>query len=272
MHEKGLSSIATLSALAVMILGTGSVGLAGDEDVTGIQAKRVHKVVIECDEEAGNDCEQEVRVHVIGGDHQLEVGDHPMVWVRDGEHARHFDFAGTMMGKGGFLGVQLTELTPELRVHFGVDEDEGVMVAKVVDDSAAFRAGLNAGDIITSVEGESVGSSMDLTHAIRSREEGETVSLEIWRDGSFSTITATLDEQEMPHMAHKAMFIDCDSGEDDCDFDFDFTAMTGHDIDFDCPDGEDCEVKIECDGGDCDCTVNGESIDCPELRGVHPGN
>jgi hypothetical protein len=270
MHGKGLKGIATSSALVLMIFGVASIGLAGDAHASEIQAKRVHRVVIDCDEEAGDDCEQEVRVHIVGGDHQVEIGDHPMVWVEGGEHSRHFNIASTMMGKGGFLGVQLTELTPELRAHFGVDEDEGVMVAKVVDDSAAFRAGLAAGDIITSVEGESVSSSMDLTHAIRSREEGEAVSLEIWRDGSFSTITATLDEHEMPHMAHKAMFIDCDDDEGDCDFDF--AAMAGHDIDFECPDGEDCEVRIECDGGDCDCTVNGESIDCPQLHAVHHGN
>jgi membrane-associated protease RseP (regulator of RpoE activity) len=272
MHRKGLNSLATLSALAVMIFGVGSISLAEDEDATEIRAKRVHKVMIDCDEEAGNDCEQEVRVHVIGGDHQVEVGDHPMVWVEGGEHAHHFNIATAMMGKGGFLGVQLTELTPELRAHFGVDEDEGVMVAKVIDDSAAFRAGLSAGDIITGVEGEPVHSSMDLTHAIRSREAGESVTLEIWREGAFSTLAATLDEQAMPHMAHKAMFSDCDDDEGDCDFDFDFTTMTGRDLDFDCPDSEDCQVKIECDGGDCDCSVNGESVDCPELHGLHHGN
>ena len=59
MHGKGLNGIATLSALAVMILGFGALGLAGDEEAREIQVKRVHKVVIDCDEAEGEGCEQE---------------------------------------------------------------------------------------------------------------------------------------------------------------------------------------------------------------------
>ena len=270
MNSKCIYKIAVGLAFMVLAFGFTSVATAEEAADHEIHMKRVHKVVIDCDEESDEDCESQVRVHVMGGDHEVEAGDHPMVWVQGGEHTRHFRFGTGMQSEGGFLGIQLTDLTPELRTHFGVAEDQGVMVAKVVDDSAAFRAGLAAGDIITSVDGETIDSSMDLTRAVRSREEGESVSLDVWRDGTFSTIDATLDKSELPHLAHKTVIIDCDDDEGDCDFDF--SGHSAHDIDFDCPDGEECDVKIDCNDDGCDCTVNGESIDCPELHEAHHGD
>ena len=264
MESTRTQTVATILVIVFLPLILVPTAFAEEEAESENHLQRVHKVVVDCDEDSGENCRRKVHIQVMGGDDHFLTGEHPRFWMQAGGHGHHFTLGSN---EGGFLGVQLTDLTPELRSHFGVPEDEGVMVGRVVDDSPAFDAGLAAGDIIIGVDGESIGSSMDLTRAIRSREEGDTVSLEVWRDGSFSIITATLDEQELPHMAHKAMFIDCDSGEDDCDFDF--TAMTGHDIDFDCPDGEDCEVKISCDDGSCECTVNGESVDCPELHRAH---
>ncbi len=115
---------------------------------------------------------------------------------------------------GGFLGVQLTDLTTELRVHFGVPEDAGVLVSKVVEDSAAARAGIEVGDIISLVDGKSVTSARSLSGVIGGHEEGEAVTLEIWRDGQVRRLDATLDErpagQRMPkirmmHGGHEGM-------------------------------------------------------------------
>lgn len=264
MKSNSICRIIAILAVTALVFGFAPLATEDEESDHAIHVKRVHRVVVDCDEDSGEDCERQVHVKVIRGDHKVEVGSHPKIWVHGGTDDHHYSIHA---GKGGFLGIQLTDLTPELRAHFGVAEDEGVMVAKTVDDSAAFRAGLAAGDIITSVDGETVSSSRDLTQAIRSREEGESVSLEVWRDGSFTTIAATLDEYEMPHRTHRAVFIDCDDEEEDCNFDI--SGYIGHGIDFDCPEGEPCEVDINCAGGDCECTVNGESIDCPELHGVH---
>jgi membrane-associated protease RseP (regulator of RpoE activity) len=183
--------------------------------------------------------------------------------VQVGEHGYHYSIGSAFAGKGGFLGVQLTDLTPELRAHFGVATDEGVMVAKVVDDSPAFLAGLAAGDIITRVEGETVKSSSDLTHMIRSREEGETVTLEIWREGAAETLSATLDKSERVAGHRRHIMIDCSEDDEDCEGML--MAHIHHETAIDCPDGEDCEVKIDCDDGDCDCTLNGETLDCEKL-------
>ena len=97
---------------------------------------------------------------------------------------------------GGFLGILMLELTPELRLHFGVSEDAGVMISSVGEDSPAAEAGLQVGDIITSVDGEPVADSRGVVRAISSHEGGEAATLELFRDGSYTTVTATLGERE----------------------------------------------------------------------------
>ena len=188
---------------------------------------------------------------------------------------------------GAFLGVQLSDLTPELRAHFGVPEDAGVMVGKLVDDSPALRAGLEVGDIVTAVDGEPVASAPALARAVRGREDGDTVMLEVWRDGRMQKLGVTLEErtEERSRRArmsrasaragagkHEARVIEvkvaCEDGED-CTVDvhdansFEFAASA-------CGELGECEVNVDCTGGDCACTVNGESVDCSALPGL-PG-
>lgn len=158
-------------------------------------------------------------------------------------------------GSGAFLGVYLTELTPELREHFGAPEDAGVMVSRVVSDSPAERAGVRVGDILTRVNADEVGSSRALKHSILGHDDGDTVDLEVWRDGRIETLAATLEVRE--GSGHRMMAFGCDEGEDWHDFDFDF----------DCGEGEDCKkVVVRCDDGDCQCTQDGEEVDCAEIH------
>ena len=185
-------------------------------------------------------------------------------------------------GSGAFLGVQLSDLTAELRTHFGVPEDVGVMVGKVVDGSPAFRAGLEVGDIVTAVDGAAVDSASSLARAIRGHEDGDTVVLEVWRDGRMEKISAALEERgRQVAMASAsssaaggqgearviAVEVDCEDGED-CTVDidntnsFEFAASA-------CGGSGECEVNVDCDGGDCACTVNGEATDCSAL-GISP--
>ena len=181
-------------------------------------------------------------------------------------------------GGGAFLGVQLSHLTEELRVHFGVPEDVGVLVGKVVAGSPAFRAGVEVGDIVTAVGGVAVDSASSLAHAIRGHEDGDTVVLEVWRDGRMEKISAALEERERPVAAMASagdgqgearvieVQVDCEDGEDctvdiDDENSFEFAASA-------CGDSGECEVKVECDGGDCACTVNGEAVDCSAFPGL----
>jgi len=104
------------------------------------------------------------------------------------------------MVRRGFLGVSLTELTPELRAHFGAPEESGVMVSKVEAGSPAEKAGLKVGDIISRVDGKGVEASWDVSAKIRDAEEGQQVPLEVWRNGKVMTLTAAVTLKERPEM------------------------------------------------------------------------
>jgi len=99
-------------------------------------------------------------------------------------------------GKRGFLGVDLLELTPELRRHFNADEGAGVLVAHVESDSPAANAGLEVGDVLISIDGKPVKSSWSLRELIAPKKADDRVSLEVVRDGARRTLQATLVERE----------------------------------------------------------------------------
>ena len=101
-----------------------------------------------------------------------------------------------LLGRGTFLGVHLTEATPELREHLGGPREAGVLVSKIEEDSPAAQAGLEVGDIITAVDGETVEDASDLRRAIASREAGAAVAIELYRDGRLEQVSATLVRRE----------------------------------------------------------------------------
>jgi membrane-associated protease RseP (regulator of RpoE activity) len=211
---------------AVLVAGVMAAALpvtaAATEDE--VEQKRAHRIVIQ---RSGDDHEVDVR-RIIDLEHH-GLGVHGL--------------------GGGFLGVRLVDLTPELRTHFGVPEGAGVLVSAVVDDSPAFRAGIEVGDIVTGLDGEPVTSSRALSHAVRGRDDGETVVVELWRDGRLETASAAI-ENRRPEGIHRAM-------------------MMGHPLGLDCESG-DCFVEVRCEEeGDCSCEVNGEERDCDTLPGPH---
>lgn len=113
---------------------------------------------------------------------------------------------GELLLGRGFLGVGLVEMTPELRAHFGAPDDAGVLVSKVEEGSPAASAGLKVGDIVTTVDGEKVDNSWEATAAIRKREAGDTVSLQVIRDGRSLDLNATIAERERPEIDLAPMF------------------------------------------------------------------
>jgi serine protease Do len=104
----------------------------------------------------------------------------------------NFDFdMPRMTSPRGRLGVQLNELTPQLAEYFGTP-DGGALVAGVTKDSPAEKAGLKAGDIITSINGDRVRGSDDLIDELRDVDGGE-VTIGIVRDKKASSLKATIE-------------------------------------------------------------------------------
>jgi len=104
-----------------------------------------------------------------------------LVYVDENGEKKVVEGTGTLV-KRGYLGVELTELTPELRAHFGAPQDAGVMVARVMAGSPADKAGLKVGDIITSLDGKAVESSWDVRARVRALGEGAVLPLEVQRE------------------------------------------------------------------------------------------
>ena len=94
----------------------------------------------------------------------------------------------------GFLGVELRSLTDELRVHFGVPEDTGVLIASVTEEGPADRAGVRAGDILTGIDGEAVESFGDVRREVLHRG-GDSVEIELYRDGRARRLEVTIGER-----------------------------------------------------------------------------
>jgi membrane-associated protease RseP (regulator of RpoE activity) len=212
---------------------------------------------------AGEDCPEAGAAHrmiFVGEDGEVhELSGDAAQWTEGAHHHLHA-LAG---GRAGYLGVVLAPMTPELRAHEGAPEEAGVLVSKVIDDSPAARAGIRVGDVISAVDGEAVATPHDLAHAIRGREDGATVNVELWRDGAVQTLTAAVEEREGLGLGsgHRRFEIRCEGG--DCE------GINGEFEPYDCGGAEQCEVKVLCGGDGCDCTVNGEAVDCITIPGPH---
>jgi S1-C subfamily serine protease len=114
---------------------------------------------------------EQMRESLEGLEHLEHINIAPRVWT----NLRGF-------GHRPKLGVQLTEVTPELREHLGGNSDAGVLVGKVLKGMPAEMAGIEVGDLIESVDGETIEDAGDLVEALHERA-GETIQLGIVRDG-----------------------------------------------------------------------------------------
>jgi serine protease Do len=94
-----------------------------------------------------------------------------------------------------YLGIQLSDLSPEAAEQFGLEVESGVVVAAVEPGFAAEEAGLQEGDIITTLEDTPIEDSGDLLGALRDYQPGDEVRLTVVRDGNEQTFDVTLDER-----------------------------------------------------------------------------
>ena len=94
----------------------------------------------------------------------------------------------------GWLGVSIQDLTPELTKHFEIKEVKGALVADVVKNGPAAKAGLKRGDLIVEFDGEVVDDSAALRNMVAGRHPGKTVRLKIIREGKEKSLPVMLGE------------------------------------------------------------------------------
>ncbi|GLQ73859.1 serine endoprotease DegQ [Vibrio penaeicida] len=96
--------------------------------------------------------------------------------------------------KRGLLGVQGSEITSELAEALGYASNKGAFVSQVVPESAADEAGLEAGDVIVSLNGKSISTFGELRAKIATLGAGKEITIGVIRDGKNKTFDATLQE------------------------------------------------------------------------------
>ena len=90
------------------------------------------------------------------------------------------------------LGVSIQPLNQDLAESFGLDRPDGALVSTVAPNSAAAKAGLKSGDVITKVNGEAIQEPGMLSSRVGLSRPGDKVTLEVWRDKKLETVVATL--------------------------------------------------------------------------------
>jgi membrane-associated protease RseP (regulator of RpoE activity) len=153
--------------------------------------------------------EQEVTATIAKRDNSSMAQDffqvQPRVWKREGfpkdfkfdfpmeNFAFDFDKDGDltfMLGNSRRIGVSTMQLNKQLAEYFGIASGKGALVTAVTADSPAAKAGVKAGDVITAVDGEEVGSPGDIARAINRKKEG-AVTLTVIRNKSQHTFQVT---------------------------------------------------------------------------------
>lgn len=176
--------------------------------------------------------------HLVAG---LEEGDKfEVVYLRDGRkatasaqfkhapqagpapRAAQTPYFGPFTGLPFFsrhrLGVQLHELTEDLRATFGVDSGVGVLVAEVLPDSPAKKADVMAGDVIVRLDRRTIRRISDVHRALSCFEPGEEATLSVIRDKKPLILTVKLEaadersSQGAPHTTGREFLENLEGG------------------------------------------------------------
>lgn len=116
------------------------------------------------------------------------------VWKWEGQGPGNDSFVYAL-GNNRRMGVSTVQLTKQLADYFGIADGKGVLVTSVSDDSPAAKAGIKAGDVITTVDGDVVEGPGDLSRAINKNKDGD-VTVVVIRDKKQRTIKVTPEKAQ----------------------------------------------------------------------------
>jgi serine protease Do len=102
-------------------------------------------------------------------------------------------FSEGFFGAPRRMGVSVMPLSDQLAAYFGVKE--GVLVSDVSSGTPAATAGVQAGDVITAVNGRNVLSSADLAREVREAEPGSTLEIRLTRERKEMNVKVTLAQR-----------------------------------------------------------------------------
>ncbi len=102
---------------------------------------------------------------------------------------------------GSWLGVGITEVTPDKVKELKLPAERGVVLGKIVPDGPVAKAGLKEGDVITEINGQRVEGTDQFRRMIREIPSGRSAQFSVWRDGRSQAVALTLGKSEMRHGA-----------------------------------------------------------------------
>src|SRR6267154_1808860 len=116
---------------------------------------------------------------------------------------------GALVNQRGELGVSIYSVTPDIAHSLGLSSAMGALVSQVVDGSPADKAGVRAGDVITTINGQNVKSNSELRNSIGLLRVGDKVDIGLVRDGKPMRVTAVIADTAAelaggPASIHKA--------------------------------------------------------------------
>ncbi len=94
-----------------------------------------------------------------------------------------------------YLGVEYQELNPQLAIEQNLTINQGALLQQIIGDSPAEQAGLRTGDIIIAVNGRPIDDRHPLVSLLIEHVAGETITLDIMRNGETFQTELTLGER-----------------------------------------------------------------------------
>ena len=161
----------------------------GDTDEKTVIEIKGDKVTVN-GKEVDKDSEVKVRVNKVKDVRALAMGRQGNTWSYNFDDENGISLFSEDSNRA-MLGVN-TEINSE-------DKIEGTKVTSVLKESAAEKAGLKAGDIITKIDDKKIDANHSITEAIKGKKPGEKVSITVLRDGKEQKLSAELGKWKGIH-------------------------------------------------------------------------
>lgn len=98
----------------------------------------------------------------------------------------------------GWLGIEIQNLSPSLAESFGAPGEQGALIAGTMIDGPAAKAGLQAGDIITNIDGNPIHNPQEALNRIASVRPGSMANVEVLRNGARMKVEVTVGNRPAP--------------------------------------------------------------------------
>lgn len=98
----------------------------------------------------------------------------------------------------GWIGIESQDITPELAASFGLGRENGAIIAGVVRNGPADRAGVRPGDILLAVEGKSIKNTGEMLNLIAQLAPGAKARLTLMRQNRESMVDVTVGKRPRP--------------------------------------------------------------------------